>query len=248
MNLNCAILHADPEIAGRLEEYIGKVPFLSLHGKYGNPLEALKDYYETKVEVYFVGIYPVEEGEINGMDFCKLLSSSTRVIFITDTDRYAAECFRLDALDYLMDGLNFSTFFQSVSKAARWFSLQDAGTSAPKQRQGPEEVPKVIYMRCDNRIMRLDLERINYIEGMGDYVKIFCKDAPKPILSLCSMKYMEEKIPADEFIRVHRSFIVRMDCISAIGRSTLLIEQKDVPIGDAYREKLKGYVSRLAVL
>lgn len=192
MNLNCAILHADPEIAGRLEEYIDKVPFLSLHGKYGNPLEALKDYYETKVEVYFIGIYPVEEGEINGMDFCRLLSSSTRVIFITDTDRYAAECFRLDALDYLMDGLNFSTFFQSVSKAARWFSLQDAGTSDSKHRQGPEEVPKVIYMRCDNRIMRLDLERINYIEGMGDYVKIFCKDSPKPILSLCSMKYMEE--------------------------------------------------------
>ena len=77
MNLNCAILHADPEIAGRLEEYIDKVPFLSLHGKYGNPLEALKDYYETKVEVYFIGIYPVEEGEINGMDFCRLLSSST---------------------------------------------------------------------------------------------------------------------------------------------------------------------------
>ena len=248
MNLNCAILHADPEIAGRLEEYIDKVPFLSLHGKYGNPLEALKDYYETKVEVYFIGIYPVEEGEINGMDFCRLLSSSTRVIFITDTDRYAAECFRLDALDYLMDGLNFSTFFQSVSKAARWFSLQDAGTSDSKHRQGPEEVPKVIYMRCDNRIMRLDLERINYIEGMGDYVKIFCKDSPTPILSLCSMKYMEEKLPADEFIRVHRSFIVRMDCISAIGRSTLLIEQKDVPIGDAYRERVKGYVSRLAVL
>ena len=66
MNLNCAILHADPEITGRLEEYIGKVPFLSLHGKYGNPLEALKDYYETKVEVYFVGIYPVEEGIFAG--------------------------------------------------------------------------------------------------------------------------------------------------------------------------------------
>ena len=140
------------------------------------------------------------------------------------------------------------SFFQSVSKAARWFSLQDAGTSDSKHRQGLEEAPKVIYMRCDNRIMRLDLERINYIEGMGDYVKIFCKDSPKPILSLCSMKYMEEKLPANEFIRVHRSFIVRMDCISAIGRSTLLIEQKDVPIGDAYRERVKGYVSRLAVL
>ena len=72
MNLNCAILHADPEIAGRLEEYIDKVPFLSLHGKYGNPLEALKDYYETKVEVYFIGIYPVEEGEINQELFDKV--------------------------------------------------------------------------------------------------------------------------------------------------------------------------------
>ena len=124
------ILHADPEIAGRLEEYIDKVPFLSLHGKYGNPLEALKDYYETKVEVYFVGIYPVEEGEIQRNGFLQALVLVPLVsFFITDTDRYAAECFRLDALDYLMDGLNFSTFFQSVSKAARWFSLQDAGTS-----------------------------------------------------------------------------------------------------------------------
>lgn len=248
MNLNCAILHADAEVAGRLKEYIAKIPFLSLQGSYSNPLEALRDYYEKKVEVYFIGIYPVEEGGIGGMDFCKLLSSSTRVIFITDTDKYAAECFRLDALDYLMDGVGFSTFFQSVSKAARWFSLQEVGAAEVKYRQYPAESPRVIYMRCDNRIMRLDLDRINYIEGLGDYVKIFCKGVSKPVLSLCSMKYMEEKLPADEFIRVHRSFIVRTDCISAIGRSTLLIEQKDVPIGEAYRERVKGYVSRLAVL
>lgn len=137
MNLNCAILHADPEIAGRLEEYIGKVPFLSLHGKYGNPLEALKDYYETKVEVYFVGIYPVEEGEINGMDFCRLLSSSTRVIFITDTDRYAAECFRLDALDYLMD-VPISPRFSSLSAKRHAGSLcrMQVRPPLPKARSG----------------------------------------------------------------------------------------------------------------
>ncbi|MEL5896029.1 LytTR family DNA-binding domain-containing protein [Bacteroides sp. GD17] len=248
MNLNCAILHADPKVAEQLEEYIGKIPFLSLCGKYGDPLEALKDYYETKVEVYFVGIYPVEEGGINGMDFCRLLSSSTRVIFITDTDRHAAECFRLDALDYLSGEINFSIFFQSVSKAARWFSLQEgsaAGQNPPKNR---EESPKVIYIRSDSRIMRLDLEQINYIEGLGDYVKIYCKGASKPILSLCSMKYMEEKLPADAFIRIHRSFIVRLDCISAIGRGSVMVEQKDVPIGDAYRERVKGYVARLSVL
>lgn len=248
MNLNCAILHADPEITEKLGEYIAKVPFLSLRGKYSNPLDALRDYYESKVEVYFIGIYPVEEGGINGMDFCRLLSSPTRVIFIADTDQYAAECFRLDALDYLTGDIGFSTFFQSVSKAARWFTLQEAGASGMKKQETSEVCSRVIFMKSDSRIMRLDLDQINYIEGLGDYVKIHYKGIPKPILTLCSMKYMEEKLPSDEFIRVHRSFIVRKDCISAISRNTLEIEKKDVPIGDAYRDRVKGFISRLAVL
>ena len=240
-------MHTDAEVAARLEDYIGKVPFLTLRGKYEDPLEALKDYYETEVEIYFVGIYPVEEGGICGMDFCRLLSQPTRVIFIADSERHAAECFRLDALDYLTGSIDFPVFYQSASKAARWFALQEV---APKLKASvpSEESPKVIYIRSDNRIMRLDLEQINYIEGLGDYVKVYCRNMAKPILSLCSMKYMEEKLPSDKFIRVHRSFIVRKDCIDAIGRSTVVIEKKDVPIGDAYRERVKGYVSRLAVL
>ncbi|ADV42747.1 LytTR family DNA-binding domain-containing protein [Bacteroides helcogenes] len=251
MNLNCAILHADAAVAGQIEEYIGKVPFLTLRGKFGDPLEALKGYYEEKVEIYFVGIYPVEEGGITGMDFCRLLSSPTRVVFIAGTECHAAECFRLDALDYLTGEANFSTFFQAVSKAARWFALQEPGASATGQcRAFPErqEPQRVVYVRAESCIMRLELEQINYIEGLGDYVKVFCKGVTKPILSLCSMKYMEEKLPSDEFIRVHRSFIVRKDCINAISRSSVMIEKKDVPIGDAYRERVKHYVSRLAVL
>lgn len=93
-----------------LEEFIGKVPFLSLRGTYDNPLEALRDYYETKVEVYFVGICATEEGAIGGMDFCRMLSLPTRVIFVAETGGYAAECFRLDALDYLTGDFDFSVF------------------------------------------------------------------------------------------------------------------------------------------
>lgn len=248
MSLNCAILHADPEVTEKLAEYIAKVPFLTLCGKYNNPLVALKDYYESKVEVYFVGIYPVEEGGINGMDFSRLLSSPSRVIFIANTEQYAAECFRLDALDYLTGDVAFPTFFQSVNRAARWFALQEVSTSESKKQEAGEENSRVIFMKSDSRIMRLDLDRINYIEGLGDYVKIYYKGVPKPILTLCSMKYMEQKLPSDEFIRVHRSFIVRKDCISAISRNTLKIEKKDVPIGDAYRERVKHFISRLAVL
>ena len=93
MKLNCAILHQDAGLQDQLMKYIEKVPFLCCCGAYNNALEALKAYYEKKVEVYFIGIGTVKEGEIDGRDFCKLLDLYTRVIFIADTDRYAAECF-----------------------------------------------------------------------------------------------------------------------------------------------------------
>lgn len=246
MNLNCAILHADGEVVRRLEEYIGKVPFLSLRGTYDNPLEALKDYYEVKVEVYFVGICSTEEGGIGGLDFCQMLSLPTRVIFVADTDRYAAECFRLDALDYLVGSFDFSVFFQSVSKAARWFSLQAAPAAGNEPKAA--DVPQALYVRADNRIVRLNLKEIRYIEALGDYVKIHTQTEARSILSLCSMKCMEERLPEEEFIRVHRSFIVRKRCISAIGANTVVVGDKEIPIGNAYREQLKRYVARLSVL
>ena len=171
-----------PELNGKLTGMSMRVPTLDVSvvdltvnlakpAKYDEICAAMKEASEGELK----GILGYTEEAVVSSDF---LGDARTSIFdkaagiaLTDTfvkvvswydnewgySRYAAECFRLDALDYLMDGLNFSTFFQSVSKAARWFSLQDAGTSDSKHRQGPEEVPKVIYMRCDNRIMRLDL-------------------------------------------------------------------------------------------
>lgn len=174
MKLNCAILHQDAGLQDQLMKYIEKVPFLCCCGAYNNALEALKAYYEKKVEVYFIGIGTVKEGEIDGRDFCKLLDLYTRVIFIADTDRYAAECFRLDALDYLVEGPDFATFFQAVSKASRWFSARENGNlGEEKSAVSKVDVPKVIYIRADNRILRLELDCIDYIESCGDYVKVY---------------------------------------------------------------------------
>lgn len=159
MNLTCAILHADRQVSEQLEVFIAKIPFLSLCGKYSNPIEALKGYYDNKVHLYFVGIGQEEMEGINGMGFSKLLSPSTRVIFIADTPRYAAECFRLDALDYLISEINFPVFFEAVNKASRWFSLKgETGMSftvVPEKSQADasqSEMPKVIYVKSDNRI------------------------------------------------------------------------------------------------
>lgn len=249
MNLNCAILHADKAIVHVLEEFIGKVPFLSLRGTYDNPLEALRDYYETKVEVYFVGICATGEGAIGGMDFCRMLSLPTRVIFVAETGGYAAECFRLDALDYLTGDFDFSVFFQSVSKAARWFSLQASATQPdPKEPVTGSCSPREIYIRADGRIVRLELKDIAYVEALGDYVKIYCQGESRSVMSLCSLKCMEERFPADEFIRVHRSFIVRKSCIDTIGRNTVMVGKKEIPIGNAYREQVRRYVAQLSVL
>lgn len=250
MNLTCAILHTDRLVSEQLEMFITKTPFLSLCGEYSNPIEALKGYYENKVNLYFIGIQQEEMEGINGMEFSRLLSPSTRVIFIADTPRYAAECFRLDALDYLVSEISFLVFFEAVNKASRWFSLKgEAGmpfTLLPEKAR--TELSKVIYVKSDSRIVRLDMSRICYIEGLGDYVKIYSKDEPKPVLSLCSMKYMEEKLPPDEFIRVHRSFIIRKDCIRTIESNKIALEKRSIPIGDVYRKKLKSYISNYSVL
>lgn len=249
MNLNCAILHADCAMVRVLEEFVGKVPFLTLCGTYNNPLEALKDYYENKVEVYFVGICATEEGAIGGMDFCRMLSLPTRVIFVADTAGYAAECFRLDALDYLTGPFDFSVFFQSVSKAARWFSLQAPAAQSEQKEPAPAACSsREIYIRADSRILRLELEHIAYVEALGDYVKIYFRGASRSILSLCSLKCMEERFPAGEFIRVHRSFIVRKSCIDTIGRNSVMVGAKEIPIGNAYREQVRRYVAQLSVL
>ncbi len=99
------------------------------------------------------------------------------------------------------------------------------------------EMSKVIYVKSDNRIFRLDISRISYIEGLGDYVKIYSKDEPKPILSLCTMKYMEERLPSDEFIRVHRSFIIRKDCIRTIESSKIALDKKEVSLSERFTER-----------
>ena len=211
MNLTCAILHADQQVSEQLEMFIAKTPFLSLCGKYSNPIEALKGYYDNKVHLYFVGIGQEE--------------------------------------------INFPIFFEAVNKASRWFSLKgETGmqltvVSEKSQADASQpEMSKVIYVKSDNRIFRLDISRISYIEGLGDYVKIYSKDEPKPILSLCTMKYMEERLPSDEFIRVHRSFIIRKDCIRTIESSKIALDKRSIPIGEVYRKKLKNYISDYSVL
>lgn len=131
----------------------------------------------------------------------------------------------------------------------RWFACQKPGDALPQDTLEKAALPeKIIYLRSDSRILRLELDSLDYVGSCGDYVKIYCRDEGRPFLILCTMKYMEEKLPSASFVRIHRSYIVRLGALSAIGSNEVYIGDKELPIGNAYRERLKPFLSALPLL
>lgn len=253
MNLTCAIVHTDVRIANLLEEYARQIPFFTLCGIYTHTTNALRSYYKQKAEVYFIGLNDSRTEDLSGLDFSKLLTQPTRCIFVAPDGRYAAHCFRLDALDYLVESeINFSTFFQAAGKALRWFSCQPAALTehdlVPTSANAPTPPSDAIYIKTSNRLTRLNFDHIYYIEGWGDYVKIFSQDEDKPLISLCSLKYLENKLPDTLFIRVHRSYIVRKASIRFITPTSLYVANREIPIGEVYRNRINELVSHLEIL
>lgn len=246
--MTCAILYDDTQLTDRLREYISKMPCLSLKAAYDNPLEALNEYLKEKVDLYFVQLGTASEKDIDGMEFSRLLSVETRVVFVAQDGRHAARCFQLDALDYLTD-VTLSSFFQAMNKVVRWFSHSD-GVSLRSPFVSCTNVrdDNIINIRSEYRIVRLHLDDILYVEGMGDYVKIYTRNVEKPFLTLCSMKSMETRLPEGMFLRIHHSFIVNREHVESIERTELTLAGKHLPVGDVYRERLKQWIARLAVL
>lgn len=242
MNITCAVLHSNQKTAEKLENFIAQTPFLTLCGKYQYPVEALSAYYEHHIQLFFVGI---ESEDMEGYRFCQLLNPPTRVIFVSTAKEPAADCFRLDALDYLLDTFTYPIFLEAANKALRWFN-----TRKPASSVSPQTPPEAtfIYIKSEYRIMRLELEEINYIEGLGDYIKIYCRHEAKPILSLYSLKSMEQILPEKDFIRVHRSYIVRKQCITVLEHGNIIFGNTSIPVGDSYRKRFQEYISQLPIL
>lgn len=242
MNITCAVLHSNKKTAEKLENFIAQTPFLILCGKFTHPVEALSAYYEHHIQLFFIGI---DNKDMEGYRFCQLLNPPTRVIFVSTDKEPAADCFRLDALDYLLDTFTYPIFLEAANKALRWFNIRQPHAAAVSKT--PKEA-SFIYIKSEYRIMRLELDEINYIEGLGDYIKIYCRDESKPILSLCSLKSMEQILPEKDFIRVHRSYIVRKQCISVLEHGNIIFGKTCIPVGDSYRKRFQEYISQLPIL
>lgn len=221
MILRCAIVDDEPLALSLLESYASKTPFLQLAGKYSSAVQAMKELPGEEVDLLFLDI---QMPELNGLEFSKIVDPRTRIIFTTAFEQYAIDGYRVNALDYLLKPISYIDFLQAANKALQWFDLV----------QKPEEIDS-IFVKSDYKLVQIELKNILYIEGLKDYIKIYTDNAPKPILSLMSMKAMEELLPSSHFIRVHRSYIVRKDKIRIIDRGRIVFDKTYIPISDSYK-------------
>lgn len=261
MNLTCAIIDDEPLAISLLQSYVQKTPFLTLAGKYASAVQALAVLGADPVDLLFLDI---QMPELSGLEFSRMLDASTRVIFTTAFDYYAVDSYKVNALDYLLKPISYPDFMQSVTKALHWFELLHkgeaaaggntpqginavAGNGAPDMGKAEKE-PERIFIKTEYKLVQLELGKILYIEGLKDYVKIYTEDDLHPVLSLMSMKTMEEMLPASRFIRVHRSFIVQPAKIKVIERNRIVFGKTYIPISDNYRQKFFDFLSARSLM
>ena len=243
MKLKCAIVDDEPLALGLLESYAKKTPLLELCGCYSSAIEAMKHLQETPVDLLFLDI---QMPDLNGLEYSKMVDEQTRIVFTTAFDQYAIDGYRVNALDYLLKPISYADFMQAVNKAVQWFELKQKAYEAPQKTADnvTNLAGEYIYVKSDYKLVQIELDKILYIEGLKDYIKIHTEDEPRPILSLISMRAMEEKLPADRFIRVHRSFIVQKQKIKVIDKGRIVFGKEYIPISDSYKQELQNYVNK----
>lgn len=231
MKLNCAIVDDEPLALGLLESYVDKTPFLEFAGKYSSAVQAMKELPGKHVDLLFLDI---QMPELNGLEFSRMVDSSTRIVFTTAFGQYAIDGYKVNALDYLLKPISYVDFLQAANKALQWFELL----------QQPKEEIQSIFIKSDYKLVQIELNKILYIEGLKDYIKIYEEDSPKPILSLMSMKAMEDLLPSSRFMRVHRSYIVQKDKIRIIDRGRIVFGKNYIPVSDSYKQSFQDFLDQ----
>lgn len=238
MKLTCAIVDDEPLALELLASYVAKTPFLQLEGQYSSAVMAMKELTTRRVDVLFLDI---QMPELNGLEYSKMVNPETRIIFTTAFDQYAIDGYKVNALDYLLKPISYNDFLTAAHKAVEWFELKKDASTTPKTDE--EEEKEFIYVKSEYKLIRIDLSDILYIEGLKDYIKIYLASSPRPILSLMSMKSMEENLPSSRFMRVHRSYIVQKDKIRMIDRGRIVFGKNFIPISDNYKPDVQDYLN-----
>lgn len=229
MNLRCIIIDDEPLALDLLEDDISKIPFLKLTHKFQSPFEALPLLKTGQVDLIFLDI---QMPDITGLEFLKSLETKPLVIFTTAYDQYALDGYELDVIDYLLKPIPFDRLLKAAGKAQDFFVARNSIQGASRNIDVP--YPDYIFVKSGYDILKININDILFIEGLKDYVKIFVP--PHPILTLMNLKSIVDKLPPNKFVRVHRSYIVALEKIKAIRKNKIIIDDKEIPIGEHYKD------------
>ncbi len=242
MELKCIVVDDEPLALGLIESYVKKTPFLNLVGSYSSAVEASSVLSTNPPDLMFLDI---QMPEMNGLEFSKLVGEKTKVIFTTAFQQYALDGFKVNALDYLLKPISYTDFLNAANKALNWFKMTaGSGNGDVAANAQEDEGSKSIFVKTDYKLVQIELEKILYVEGMKDYVKIHMEDQQFPILSLMSMKALESALPANKFMRVHRSYIVQSSKIKEVERNRIVFGKTYIPVSDSYKDVFQEFINK----
>ena len=234
--ISCLIVDDEPLALDLLEGYVNQTPFLELAGRCSNAFEAMLILNTQHIDLLFLD---VQMPDLNGIEFSRTLVNGPKVIFTTAFEKYALEGFKVDALDYLLKPFSFEEFLHAANKAKEWFQLINLSKPAADS--------DYIFVKSDYKQVKIMLSDVLYFEGLKDYVKIHLIGHTWPVLSLISLKHLEEQLPSETFMRLHRSYIVNLNKIEAVERGSVIINNHHIAVADNYKERFQHYLSSKSI-
>lgn len=234
--LRCVIVDDEPLAVALLEKYVSKTPSLELAGSWNDPVQALTALASIRPDILFLDI---QMPDLDGLELSRMVPECTRVIFTTAFKQYAFESYEVSALDFLLKPISYQKFLGAVEKARAWFDLKAAAEAAP-QKQTPEDH---IYLKAGGALRRVEFSDILFIEGMKDYVMVHVQSEDSPLVTHITMKALEEQLPSELFMRVHKSYIVSLQKVGSVTPDgDIVFGRCLVHVSDAYKDRFYSYI------
>ena len=233
--IRCLAIDDEPLALKQLVSYIMQTPFLELVAACQSAVEVKEILHNEQIDALFVDI---NMPDLNGLDFVKSLSTPLLVVFTTAYSEFALEGYKVNAIDYLLKPFGLDDFIRAAQKVKKQYELMNAVSVSVV------DMDDAIFFKTEYKIVRVDIKQIMYVESMSEYLKIHLVDEPKPIIVLLSMKKIEERLPVNSFMRVHRSYIINLKMIKEVNKSRIIMNSDTyIPIGDNYREAFNNYLN-----
>ena len=240
-SIKCLAIDDEPLALQKLSSYVKKTPYLQLVGACQSALEAKEIMQKEWIDAIFIDI---NMPDLNGMEFVKQMDRPPMVVFTTAYSEYALEGFKVDAVDYLLKPFGLQDFLRAAQKVRHRYELENPATQSNPNEEAVGIDADAMYLKSDYKTVRINISDIRYVEGMSEYLKIYLEGEKKPLIVLLSMKRLEERLPSNTFMRIHRSYIINLKKIREVNKNRVVLgEDAYLPIGDLYKETFNDYLT-----